>query len=136
MSKNQIHKYFDRKYSDWNIIGFLDECDLEPFDRKIDEYLKSLQKIKEEEGMRKGKASQLLDRYRKACKDFFSIGENSGVTLASSVPCHSRLFAEPQTSVRAQIASLVICCSRLLADLTLDPLGSGEPPWSPDAQMG
>ncbi|CAJ0843636.1 1858_t:CDS:10, partial [Entrophospora sp. SA101] len=51
---------------------------LEPFDRKIDEYLKSLEKINNEKGMRQKKASQLLDR----------------------------LFAKLQTSVRAQITSL------------------------------
>ncbi|CAJ0826389.1 21943_t:CDS:10 [Entrophospora sp. SA101] len=60
------------------INGFLNECDLEPFDRKIDEYLKSLEKINNEKGMRQKKASQLLDR----------------------------LFAKLQTSVRAQITSL------------------------------
>jgi len=68
---SKINKYFNHKYSKWNIIGFLNECDLELFDRKIDEYLKSLEKINNEKGMRQKKASQLLDRYRKACNDFF-----------------------------------------------------------------
>ncbi|CAI2191593.1 679_t:CDS:2, partial [Funneliformis geosporum] len=83
MTKNKIPKYFNRKYSSWNIVGFLSECDLEPFERKIDEYLKSLRKIKAEKGMRQKKASQLLDRYQKA----------------SSLPSH-------KTSVRAQLTSL------------------------------
>ncbi|CAG8516455.1 12343_t:CDS:10 [Dentiscutata heterogama] len=83
MTKNEIPKYFIRKYSNWNIVGFLNECDLEPFERKIDEYLKSLQKIKAEKGMRQKKASQLLDRYQKA----------------SSLLSH-------KTSVRAQLTSL------------------------------
>ncbi|CAG8554028.1 17291_t:CDS:10 [Cetraspora pellucida] len=64
-------------------LGFLSECDLEPFERKIDEYLKSLQKIKAEKGIRQKKASQLLDRYQKA----------------SSLPSH-------KTNVRAQLTSL------------------------------
>lgn len=71
MSDNKIHKYFNRKCSKWNIVDFLNECDLEPFDKKIDDYLKSLQNIKAEKGMRRKKANQLLDLYRKARKNFF-----------------------------------------------------------------
>jgi len=36
------------------------ECDIEPFDLKIDAYLKDLEIINMEQGMRPQKASQLL----------------------------------------------------------------------------
>ncbi|CAG8477785.1 11474_t:CDS:10 [Acaulospora morrowiae] len=107
MSDNKIHKYFSRKYSKWNIVGFLNECYIEPFNLKIDAYLKDLEIINMERGKRQQKAHQLLDRYRKACKDKLKY----------------RLLAEPQTSVRAQVICLITCRSRLFADLTLDPLG-------------
>ncbi|CAG8640581.1 13293_t:CDS:2, partial [Ambispora gerdemannii] len=34
MSRNVIHKYFERRTSEYDILGFLNECDLEPFERK------------------------------------------------------------------------------------------------------
>lgn len=62
------HKYFERPCSDWNIGGFLDECELEPFDQKLSYYISCLEKIancKEEEN-RCEKAQVLLDQYKKA----------------------------------------------------------------------
>ncbi|PKK56879.1 hypothetical protein RhiirC2_418334 [Rhizophagus irregularis] len=65
MSESKEYEYFDRKSSKWNIIGFLNECDLEPFQRKIDCYLKCLDTIFESEhGMRKETAKNLLDNYK------------------------------------------------------------------------
>ncbi|CAG8505045.1 15406_t:CDS:2 [Dentiscutata erythropus] len=99
----KVHKYFKHKYSDWNIVGFLNNCDLEPFQRKIDAYIKSLEKINMEKGGRQRKARLLFGRYRKA---HFS-------------PSH-------KTSIRAQVTFSVTCRSRLLADLTLDSLELGD----------
>ncbi|CAG8659544.1 23937_t:CDS:10 [Cetraspora pellucida] len=44
-SLKRVHKYFSRKSSDWNIIDFLEECDLETYRKKIEEYLLSLETI-------------------------------------------------------------------------------------------
>ncbi|GBB96861.1 hypothetical protein RclHR1_28560003 [Rhizophagus clarus] len=66
MSKSkQIHKYFERKTSEWNIIGFLGECNIEPFRKKIKCYLLSLESIPNtEEGRRCDKARQLIRNYK------------------------------------------------------------------------
>ncbi|PKY40108.1 hypothetical protein RhiirA4_394265, partial [Rhizophagus irregularis] len=48
------HKYFDRDSSNWNILDFLNVCDVEPFDNKIDL------------GTRREKARAHLDNYRTA----------------------------------------------------------------------
>ncbi|CAG8777721.1 11256_t:CDS:2, partial [Acaulospora morrowiae] len=67
MSDDEIHEYFNRKFVDWNIIDFLRECKEEPFQRKIDKYLKSLETIVErEKGKRKTMAETLLQRYKEA----------------------------------------------------------------------
>ena len=44
MHKYSDHKYFEQE-SKWNILGFLDECVLEPFERKIECYIKCLETI-------------------------------------------------------------------------------------------
>ncbi|GBC12508.2 C2H2-type zinc finger transcription factor [Rhizophagus irregularis DAOM 181602=DAOM 197198] len=60
----KIHEYFERKTSEWNIIGFLNECNIETFRRKIYCYLKSLENIANtEEGRRRNKAQQLIKNY-------------------------------------------------------------------------
>ncbi|CAG8834761.1 5116_t:CDS:2, partial [Gigaspora margarita] len=51
----------------WNIIDFLNECDVEPFDIKIDRYTKSLKDIannRQGEKERVEKAQLLLDRFK------------------------------------------------------------------------
>jgi hypothetical protein len=64
-------KYFERKYSEWNLLGFLNEYSTEPFDKCMDKYFKSLETIINlEKGKRQEKAGLLLDRYRKASKTF------------------------------------------------------------------
>ncbi|CAG8652257.1 1218_t:CDS:2 [Gigaspora margarita] len=72
MYKVKPHKYFDRDSSNWNILDFLNACDVEPFDNKIDVYLKSLENIfDQEEDTRREKARALLDQYRTASNIFF-----------------------------------------------------------------
>ena len=54
---SHIQDYFNRKYSEWNIIGFLNESSKEPFESKVDAYVKSLDNIiKRERGSKQGKA--------------------------------------------------------------------------------
>ncbi|RUS23636.1 hypothetical protein BC938DRAFT_474848 [Jimgerdemannia flammicorona] len=67
MCKHKLHKYFDRKPSDWKVVGFLDECDIESFDQKISCYISCLEVlVKNEKELRKERAQLLLDRFRKA----------------------------------------------------------------------
>ena len=62
-----IHDYFKRKYTEWDIVEFLEQCDLDTFGKKIECYLVSLEKIADlGDGRRSLKAKELLDNYRKA----------------------------------------------------------------------
>ncbi|CAG8677465.1 13794_t:CDS:2, partial [Dentiscutata heterogama] len=55
MSENQAYEYFNRRHSEWNILGFLNYCDVEPFDIKIDYYLKCLETmVNREQGEKNG----------------------------------------------------------------------------------
>ncbi|CAG8461059.1 7382_t:CDS:10 [Acaulospora morrowiae] len=45
IAMSEIHKYFVRGESRWNITDFLNECELEPFEQKIYCYTKSLKNI-------------------------------------------------------------------------------------------
>ncbi len=64
MHKYSDHQYFEQK-SKWTIKGFLEDCDLEPLERKIECYIMCLKKIANtEEGRRRDQANQLLRRYR------------------------------------------------------------------------
>ncbi|KAF0506685.1 hypothetical protein F8M41_019107 [Gigaspora margarita] len=65
-------EYFDRKSSKWNILDFLNaSTDIEPFDLKIDFYIKTLESIFDhEQGSRKQRARALLDDYRKESNFF------------------------------------------------------------------
>ncbi|CAG8456502.1 10196_t:CDS:2 [Cetraspora pellucida] len=58
-------EYFKRDPEKWGIIGFLNECREEPFERKIDKYLKQLETIvingRKNESR---KAKKLIDKYR------------------------------------------------------------------------
>ncbi|CAJ0856062.1 17714_t:CDS:10 [Entrophospora sp. SA101] len=63
-TKNNVKRH--HKYSEWCITGFLNECEEEPFEIKIDLYIKSLEDIvKHEKGNRAEKAQTLIDRYKK-----------------------------------------------------------------------
>ncbi|CAB4397015.1 unnamed protein product [Rhizophagus irregularis] len=69
MTESRTHKYFDRKSSEWNITRFLEECEVESLELKIDRYLKSLEDIiKYEQGNRFQRAQTLLDRYREGTR--------------------------------------------------------------------
>ncbi|CAG8782997.1 10263_t:CDS:2, partial [Racocetra persica] len=65
-----IHEYFERKATDWNIRGFLDECKEKPFKLKIEAYCLSLENIIKQGKLnhRHGKAQLLLDRYKKSTR--------------------------------------------------------------------
>ncbi|CAI2178668.1 12918_t:CDS:2 [Funneliformis geosporum] len=86
-------KYFDQNPASWSVLDFLNKCELEPFQLKIDNYIKCLKTIVDnEQGDRKNSAQMLLDRYREASKYFFTeISGKSGVTetySASDMPSH------------------------------------------------
>ncbi|CAI2193364.1 12094_t:CDS:10 [Funneliformis geosporum] len=66
------HEYFKRDPDKWGIIGFLMECTEEPFERKIDKYVKELETI--------------------------GVGGNGSVTKPARKFVHSRLLAELQTN--------------------------------------
>ena len=67
MSTRKAHEYFERRPSEWNILGFLNECDQEPFQNKISVYLMSLEIITQTEGGRRQKqAQELYSRYKEA----------------------------------------------------------------------
>ncbi len=71
----EIHEYFNRRCEEWGILDFLTECEEQHFKRKIDVYVKSLKNIMGS-NMRKTKrerARTLLDRYKKASKEAFSL---------------------------------------------------------------
>jgi len=62
-----MHEYFNRTFSEWNIIDFLDACDLQDFSQKIGIYLKSLEDISDSNKGRRGeRAKELLNRYKEA----------------------------------------------------------------------
>src|SRR6266508_741512 len=70
----KIHKYFDQDPANWSILGFLNECELEPFETKIDSYIKGLKKIVNCEQDNKKKSAQvLLDNYQKASTNLLFI---------------------------------------------------------------
>ena len=74
MSRKNIHKYFERKTSECNVLGFLNECDIEPFERKIDCYTSSLDMIADnEKDCRREEALKLLNKYREVSKSFFVV---------------------------------------------------------------
>ncbi|CAG8565207.1 8466_t:CDS:2 [Diversispora eburnea] len=102
ISKNPIHEYFTRDFTEWNIREFLEECDEEPFRVKIDIYVKSLQNIiNSGEGKRLEKAQYLLDQYKKVrerinCKNFSS----KGVQRDHKVAKGKKSFAKTDRELR------------------------------------
>ncbi|CAG8785243.1 11074_t:CDS:2, partial [Dentiscutata erythropus] len=66
-SGNEMYEFFKRNSDKWNIIDFLNECYMEPFERKIYQYLRCLDTIAgRDKGKRKERAETLLNRYREA----------------------------------------------------------------------
>jgi hypothetical protein len=105
----KIDKYFERKYTKWNIIDFLNECNIETFEGKIDHYLKSLRAIVDcERGANQDKARYLLDRYNKVSKNPFLYVKNSGVTGTSSVLVIQGSLLSHKTSAGAHMTSSVV----------------------------
>jgi len=93
------NKYFDQNPASWSVLDYLNKCKLEPFQLKIDNYIKCLTTIVDnEQGDRKNSAQLLLNRYREASKYFFIefISGKSGVTETYSASDHSRLLAKPR----------------------------------------
>ncbi|CAG8514233.1 17434_t:CDS:10 [Cetraspora pellucida] len=81
MSNDEVHEYFNRRYTGWCIFGFLNKCDAEPFKRKTDLYIKSLQAIINRE---KGKRN-LID-----CLSFKTVSRATKQTLKHRQPTVSR----------------------------------------------
>lgn len=114
---NEIHEYFIRKATEWNIIDFLEECSEDDFQKKIDKYLKSLDTIVNlEQGKRKTKAEFLLRRYResspnlRASKKIFVKNVNLKNSVMARIRCGS-------------------CCSRLFAKYTKPCWSMYNPAW-------
>ncbi|CAG8776957.1 13040_t:CDS:2, partial [Gigaspora rosea] len=62
-----IHQYFIRKFAEWNICGYLDECQIQDFNKKIEVYINSLELIaKTKKDGRADQAVKLLEKYLKA----------------------------------------------------------------------
>ncbi|CAG8539507.1 13614_t:CDS:2 [Ambispora gerdemannii] len=81
------HKYFGRKSSEWGILGFLNECDLEPFERKLDCYLKDLEYIVNvDKGIRKQRAQLLLNNYRLVSISFLMLEIQNGDEMLDDQP--------------------------------------------------
>ena len=74
--QKQAHKYFDRIYSEWDIVDFLNnsnESEFQDLDlsQKIGIYLKSLEVIMDaDKGQRGKRAKELHDRYKQASFPF------------------------------------------------------------------
>ncbi|CAJ0826060.1 8684_t:CDS:2, partial [Entrophospora sp. SA101] len=67
MSEKWVHEYFNRRLSEWTIIGFLEKCDANLFTDMIRHYLTSLENItKNDIGNRCKKARELHDHYKQA----------------------------------------------------------------------
>jgi hypothetical protein len=67
--QKQVHEYFERKASEWSIIGFLNTCNLELYSQKIECYLISLELIANAKtgiNQRREKAQELLNLYKEA----------------------------------------------------------------------
>jgi hypothetical protein len=127
MSK-KLCSYFDLKPANWSVLSFLRECELEPFETKIDSYIKQLKTIvscDSERDDRKRSAQLLLDKYQKASlfvsfiRSVGGIKWRDGDLLGS--PVIQGFLPSHETDVGA---TRFIDGQRLLADPTLDPFGA------------
>ncbi|PKK62813.1 hypothetical protein RhiirC2_162607 [Rhizophagus irregularis] len=66
MSDKKIHRYFlSRESSKWDIVDFLEESSEEPFEKKIDVYIKSLNNLANyKRGKQRERALTLIDKYK------------------------------------------------------------------------
>ncbi|CAG8550288.1 6860_t:CDS:2 [Cetraspora pellucida] len=89
----RVHKYFEQRAQEWNITGFLNECELESFRQIIEYYLSSLEAIiMTETGPRHEKAQILFDKYKKATVNYET--NNGTVIGGTSVSELKREFEE------------------------------------------
>ncbi|CAJ0900874.1 3584_t:CDS:2, partial [Entrophospora sp. SA101] len=65
-----IHQYFNRRYSEWDITDFLQECELEDL-------------ADANKGQRGNKAKELLARYREDCLAFKAQGRPGGIEIGN-----------------------------------------------------
>ncbi|CAG8760932.1 11037_t:CDS:2, partial [Acaulospora morrowiae] len=86
MSDNEIiHECFNKTHTEWSITGFLNESSEEPFQLKLDLYIKSLKHIvNSEQGKRREKAEYLLNKYyQKEISQYWSHwGHRQSLSLA------------------------------------------------------
>ncbi|RGB23005.1 hypothetical protein C1646_23012 [Rhizophagus diaphanus] len=134
-----VHEYFNRKHTDWSVIEFLNESKEEPFQLKIGLYIKSLEEIDDhEQGKKKERARILLDRYKKASKQFFFTGNAdivTGVIGIFTFPCHSSLYVEPENQ-HWGTGDLYVCLMfKSLRRPMLVPLGHRQSLRLPDVQV-
>ncbi|CAG8668622.1 23488_t:CDS:2 [Cetraspora pellucida] len=96
-SRNEHYGYFEQKPSKWDIIEFLEQCDLEPYGKKVDRYIRCLRCIAcGEQKKRKEKAEELLRRYSKGnkpdqqrVKDWEKTCKSSKISGGSSIHIHN-----------------------------------------------
>ncbi|CAG8519357.1 7616_t:CDS:2, partial [Funneliformis caledonium] len=96
-NRNEYYEYFEQKPSTWNIIEFLEQCNLEPFDKKVDRYIRCLRLIASgEQKKRKEMAEQLLSRYSDGnkpdqllAKDWEKKRKSSKISGGSSIHIHN-----------------------------------------------
>ncbi|PKY45037.1 hypothetical protein RhiirA4_400608 [Rhizophagus irregularis] len=71
---HEYYEYFKKNPTNWNFIDFLNECDTEPFDAKVDKYTKGLEKIaNNQQGERTERAQLLLNCFKKASENLIFI---------------------------------------------------------------
>jgi len=96
-NRNEYYEYFERKPSKWDIIEFLEQCDLEPYGKKVDRYIRCLKCItRGEQKERKEKAEELLRRYseenkpdKQRVKDWEKTRKSSKISGGSSIHIHN-----------------------------------------------
>ncbi|CAG8700539.1 11976_t:CDS:2, partial [Acaulospora morrowiae] len=98
--RNEHYEYFAQKPSKWDIIEFLEQCDLEPYGKKVDRYIRCLRCIaRGEQKKRKEKAEELLRRYSKIHSvldhsrpfAFFATAESQNQCWSTDDPCWAQI---------------------------------------------
>ncbi|CAG8681397.1 1503_t:CDS:2, partial [Funneliformis caledonium] len=121
MSRN--HEYFEQNPETWSIIDFLNECEVELYDAKINKYTKSLKAIandKQEERIKK--AQLLLDSFMLANKDSFKSGTVKNIN--NEVNLMSR---RDQNENKESVGSAVSKKAKTMKDTPLSSQGVPNP---------
>ncbi|CAG8697806.1 17894_t:CDS:2, partial [Acaulospora morrowiae] len=94
MSDKKIHEYFlIRESSKWNITDFLEESSEEPFEKKLDIYIKSLINLaNSKRGKQRERALMLIDKYKEEI-ELQNQGWGTGDLIGSFAWC-SRLIVD------------------------------------------